>query len=211
MGTDFTGNMTFEPSPFVSIGRVYAGIGSRATPVQSAPKLTGIARRLTDLGYTLRSGRAPGADTYFERGARPSADLFVPSGATNSRTPAGARIIVPSGDILNRCLLIAKNVPQIQRLATNMLAFFSRGTSAKSGANSSTRPSRSSLYGANQHVMKALRVVRQSLGISRKPRRPRGTISPSTMTSNGFSRCSTSSNRSETRPPQSYEDRASAA
>lgn len=101
---------TFEDSPFVSVGRAYAGFGSRATPSHLAPKLTGIAQRLTDLGYTLRSGCVAGADTYFERGAGPHADLFVPSATARSRTSAGARLIFPSGGILDRCLLIASNV-----------------------------------------------------------------------------------------------------
>lgn len=56
---------------------VYAGIGSRETPVDVATKMTELAVRLAALGYTLRSGGAPGADTFFEMGAK-SKQIFLP-------------------------------------------------------------------------------------------------------------------------------------
>ena len=47
---------------------VYTGIGSRETPVEIAAKMTELAVRLDALGYTLRSGGAQGADTFFDGG-----------------------------------------------------------------------------------------------------------------------------------------------
>lgn len=47
----------------------YAGVGSRETPPTVLAAMTRIARRLDCMGYRLRSGAAPGADTAFERGA----------------------------------------------------------------------------------------------------------------------------------------------
>lgn len=55
----------------------YTGIGSRETPPETLKLMTEIAKHLSDLNYTLRSGRAGGADTAFERGAS-QADLFIP-------------------------------------------------------------------------------------------------------------------------------------
>jgi hypothetical protein len=47
----------------------YAGIGSRETPLSTRNLMTAVARRLSRLGYTLRSGGADGADSAFRAGA----------------------------------------------------------------------------------------------------------------------------------------------
>ena len=46
----------------------YAGIGSRATPVEIQHLMYQIAKSLARQGYTLRSGAAGGADQAFEKG-----------------------------------------------------------------------------------------------------------------------------------------------
>jgi len=46
----------------------YAGIGSRETPREMAPLMTQIAAEMERIGWTLRSGAARGADTFFEDG-----------------------------------------------------------------------------------------------------------------------------------------------
>jgi len=48
--------------------KYYAGIGSRGTPPEILSFMTDIANFLSDTGYILRSGGAPGADTAFEAG-----------------------------------------------------------------------------------------------------------------------------------------------
>lgn len=48
----------------------YAGIGSRETPQSIGWIMYGIAQQLARRGGILRSGRAKGADTYFENGAK---------------------------------------------------------------------------------------------------------------------------------------------
>lgn len=47
---------------------LYAGIGSRQTPVEVLKEMVYLGRALAHRGYTLRSGAALGADTAFERG-----------------------------------------------------------------------------------------------------------------------------------------------
>ena len=49
--------------------KVYTGIGSRKTPESVTDLMSDIAVVLYDAGYTLRSGRAEGADYAFQRGA----------------------------------------------------------------------------------------------------------------------------------------------
>lgn len=50
------------------MSKTYAGIGSRTTPHVVQVVMFNIAAALCSLGYTLRSGAAPGADNAFERG-----------------------------------------------------------------------------------------------------------------------------------------------
>lgn len=47
----------------------YAGIGARKTPASALRIMTGLAMRLNELGFVLRSGGADGADSAFARGA----------------------------------------------------------------------------------------------------------------------------------------------
>jgi hypothetical protein len=47
---------------------LYAGVGSRETPPEILSLMTQLAVRLGQLGFTLCSGGAKGADTAFERG-----------------------------------------------------------------------------------------------------------------------------------------------
>ena len=52
-----------------SIVKTYAGVGARATPATLAAPMAALARALDARGYTLHSGGAAGADTFFEAGA----------------------------------------------------------------------------------------------------------------------------------------------
>ena len=64
---------------------IYAGIGSRETPPHILQKMRSIGYNLGLRGYTLRSGRAIGADQEFEAGcdqARGKKEIFVSRDAT---------------------------------------------------------------------------------------------------------------------------------
>lgn len=68
--------------------------------------MTEIAQKLDALGYYLRSGGAPGADTAFEDGAVfDDAQIFLPWRGFNGRKKG----IVLSGDIEQRAASIAKD------------------------------------------------------------------------------------------------------
>lgn len=67
--------------------KYWTGIGSRETPKDILQLMEKIAYKLADLGYVLRSGAAPGADTAFENGTKkyardvdyfPSACIYIP-------------------------------------------------------------------------------------------------------------------------------------
>lgn len=47
--------------------KIYTGIGSRKTPTELEQTILSIAANLDRIGYTLRSGGADGADSFFEK------------------------------------------------------------------------------------------------------------------------------------------------
>lgn len=49
-------------------GIIYAGIGARKTPSDVCTKMRNAAKAMANLGFTLRSGGAEGADIAFEEG-----------------------------------------------------------------------------------------------------------------------------------------------
>lgn len=66
--------------------KYYAGIGSRHTPQLIGSLMEEIAIHLNGLDYTLRSGGADGADTYFEIAANRT-EIFLPWKGFNKRPP----------------------------------------------------------------------------------------------------------------------------
>lgn len=105
--------------------KVYAGIGSRETPYDVIPVIEDIATRLKGLGYTLRSGAAGGADSFFERFAGDDKEIFLPWQGFRDHpshlctpTPAAwemAKQFHPAFDNLDRAgkLLMARNSHQV--------------------------------------------------------------------------------------------------
>lgn len=68
---------------------LYTGIGSRKTPSPILARIRRIAARLAELGYTLRSGAAEGADQAFEEGcsaAGGKAEIWLPWRGFNEHT-----------------------------------------------------------------------------------------------------------------------------
>lgn len=64
---------------------VYAGIGSRRTPIYISDIMTASARKLEQNGYVLRSGGAGGADKAFEAGIQydENKEIYRSKHATN--------------------------------------------------------------------------------------------------------------------------------
>jgi hypothetical protein len=61
--------------------KTYAGVGSRKAPEEVLKLMERIGKRLAELGWTLRTGGAEGADQAFERGARAGGgqvEVFLP-------------------------------------------------------------------------------------------------------------------------------------
>lgn len=56
----------------------YAGIGSRTTPQHVLIRMSKAAHRLSELGYTLLSGGAGGADSAFEDGCFGKKEVYLP-------------------------------------------------------------------------------------------------------------------------------------
>lgn len=74
--------------------KYYAGIGSRETPANVQKQMAEIAEKLCNLGYTLRSGGAGGADAAFESGAAKK-KIYLPWDGFNGRYEDGNQYVVP--------------------------------------------------------------------------------------------------------------------
>lgn len=87
------GGELFDPlGPRRGASMTYAGIGSRRTPAPALNAMRAAAERLSALGYTMRSGHAPGADSAFEVASQ-SSEIYLPwSSFENNRPPVGTYI-----------------------------------------------------------------------------------------------------------------------
>jgi hypothetical protein len=65
--------------------KIYAGIGSRETPLDILNLMTRVAIALTNDNWILRSGGADGADTAFETGAGRK-EIYLPWNGFNGKT-----------------------------------------------------------------------------------------------------------------------------
>ncbi len=63
----------------------YTGIGARKTPWGVQLVMTRAAIKFNELGWTLRSGAADGADTAFEKGAGDNKEIYLPWPGFNKR------------------------------------------------------------------------------------------------------------------------------
>ena len=68
--------------------KLYAGIGSRETPIDILKQMTSLAIALANDNYILRSGGAEGADTAFEIGATRK-EIYLPWNGFNNRYADG--------------------------------------------------------------------------------------------------------------------------
>jgi len=64
---------------------IYTGIGSRETPTELKNDIKSIVEHLNKKGYTLRSGGAPGADSFFEEHAEKK-EIYLPWRGFNGNT-----------------------------------------------------------------------------------------------------------------------------
>ena len=79
---------------------IYTGIGSRETPKEVLEVMFKCGRYFGQLGFTLRSGKAQGADTAFEEGVyqvNGSMEIYIPwKTFTGNRIPSKTLCIQPS-------------------------------------------------------------------------------------------------------------------
>jgi hypothetical protein len=94
----------------------YTGIGSRETPQDILDAMLQISRTLDHMGYTLRSGGAPGADSAFESSTLRS-EIFLPWKGFNGNKslrytipPAAYKIAEDLHPNWYSCSLAAKNL-----------------------------------------------------------------------------------------------------
>lgn len=133
-----------QQAPLTSVRKnsapAYAGVGSRTTPVLVLRKMTRIAERLEQLGFTLRSGGAPGADLAFAAGAVARARIFLPCPSffvhKNSAIPSpGAMVIVHERPTSEAFRIAEQMHPNWKRLSDTVRALMARDSHQILGAD----------------------------------------------------------------------------
>jgi len=122
------------PNKSITPTMTYAGIGSRETPQEVLDKMTEVAKYLEELGYTLRSGGAIGADKAFEKGVTSKKEVFLGSVKTGEREKKIAREIHPNPQALDN----AKAKTTGKSISDFMWNLMGRNTNQIFGANLDT-------------------------------------------------------------------------
>ena len=128
------------PNKSITPTMTYAGIGSRETPQEVLDKMTEVAKYLEELGYTLRSGRAIGADKAFEKGVKSKKEVFLGSVKTGEKELKIAEEIHPAWDKMlestkRKAIASGKNPEKSADYVANLMA---RNTNQIFGANLDT-------------------------------------------------------------------------
>lgn len=119
------------------MNKTYAGIGSRKTPPEVCQVFASLAGRLGQAGWTLRSGRAEGADSAFECGARNvpgSCEIFLPedlrplSMRVNDKTTTWHYIDEVTGSSIGAKLIARLLHPNGKNLNPHALELHARNT-----------------------------------------------------------------------------------
>jgi hypothetical protein len=118
----------------------YTGVGSRETPPEICSFLTEIARYMHELGITLRSGGAKGADDAFEKGAGENKEIYLPKYKSNDRKSNGSTIIDSSKlPGWKDCILDALRIhPAPERLNDYSIALHARNVNQVLGSDRNT-------------------------------------------------------------------------
>ncbi len=99
--------------------KFYAGIGSRQTPIEVKDKIKIVVEYLNNLEYVLRSGGAPGADTFFENYAKYK-EIFLPyKDYNNNKSP----LFNPSDESFE---IAAKHHPEWNKLSLDSRKLMAR-------------------------------------------------------------------------------------
>jgi len=119
---------------------IYAGIGSRETPDNVLTKMWEYGYELAELGWTLRSGHARGADMAFERGcisAKGTMEIYLPWSGFNGAPRNNPQYI--SGNMDERHMNIAANFhPAWHRCTDGAKRLHARNASQILGSNLDT-------------------------------------------------------------------------
>ena len=78
--------LTKDNNLYSTKSKFYAGIGSRETPPGVEPMIEEATFFLSKMGFTLRSGGAPGADSLFEKHCSGKMEIYLPWKGFNENT-----------------------------------------------------------------------------------------------------------------------------
>lgn len=126
---------------------VYAGIGARKTPDQTLRRMRRIAARLAELGWTLRTGGAQGADQAFLDGALRAGgevELYLPRPGHNGHYPSryAPRVRISERPPAAAYELAARHHPRWGRLSDFVRALHARNAQILLGPDGVSEPVR---------------------------------------------------------------------
>lgn len=111
----------------------YTGIGSRDISPEEDEMMQRIARYLARKGYILRSGKAAGSDTSFEKGHREvnlkEPEIYIPWANFKGGSPlSGKELVLPkAGDVFNETVELIKEIhPAFDKLSQGALKLHQR-------------------------------------------------------------------------------------
>lgn len=135
--------------------KYYTGIGARKVPVEICLFMGGVAKRMPELGYTLRSGAADGSDSAFEFGCHKvggQGDIFLPKVGFKGRDILmpinGCTYHVQHGDMQRKAADILRETNVcgfIDKVNIDTYNFFTRNVYQLLGLNLDT-PSKVVIY-----------------------------------------------------------------
>lgn len=110
--------------------KYYTGIGSRETPNDIAQVVREIAFKLAQEGWTLRSGGAGGADTFFEEGcddAGGEKEIYIPwNGFSNRQKGEQGIYLLSDGAFRHACSVVEQIHPAPAKLTRGAYALHAR-------------------------------------------------------------------------------------
>lgn len=109
--------------------KTYTGVGSRETPEEIGKIMTLLASKLERDGWSLRSGAADGADTFFERGvSNPNnKQVFIAWNGFSGRSDKEAGVLCMKGEVTQQAEEVASTIhPAWARLSRGASDLHSR-------------------------------------------------------------------------------------
>lgn len=117
------------------MNKIYAGIGSRETPIDILQLMYNIATHLGSMDWTLRSGGAAGADTSFDKGCTSvngKKEIFLPWAGYHNLYGKGYEVPPITPELIN---IAGEFHPAWDKCSTGVKKLYARNVYQLTGTN----------------------------------------------------------------------------